>query len=117
MLSLGPQAARSSQMLSPRPSGNDGVLDAGDAAQARRFAAGLDTDLAVNEFQRADSAPRAEGGNGVLSVADVIQANRFILQHDTPATAQGPNSASGFAAASSRICEGRRNKHDLPGAE
>ncbi len=87
--------------LSPRPNGNDGVLDAGDATQARRFAAGLDTDLAVNEFQRADSAPRVEGGNGVLSVADVIQANRFILQQDAPVAAQGPNAATGLAIAPS----------------
>lgn len=80
--------------VSPRPNGSNGVVDAGDAAQIRRFVAGLDTDFTFNEFQRADSAPFAEGGNAVLSVADIVQARRFIAGLNPRTAASGPNTSS-----------------------
>lgn len=88
--------------VAPRPDGNDGVLNGSDVDQVRRFAAGLDTDLAVNEFQRSDTAPRTDGGNGLLSVADVIQASRYVLELDAKTAASGPNVAGGGLAAPKR---------------
>lgn len=91
--------------VAPRPNGSDGTVGGDDVAQLRRFAAGLDTDLLFNEFQRADTAPREEGGNGLLSVADVMQGRRYAAGLDPIARAFGPNTASGSPGVSKPVAE------------
>ena len=76
--------------VAPRNAG-DGVVNALDVVQIRRFAAGLDTpDPASNEFQRADSSPRATFGDGVIDAADVVQARRYATGLDPLTPAAGP---------------------------
>ncbi|MBS1793239.1 MAG: PD40 domain-containing protein [Acidobacteria bacterium] len=82
--------------LAPRPNGSDGQVSVADVTQARRFAAGLDTNFLYNEFQRTDAAPLAENGDGAISTADVVQIRRFAAGLDQKTDAAGPNEPAGF---------------------
>jgi uncharacterized protein (TIGR03437 family) len=75
--------------VAPRPNGN-GSVTISDWVQVGRFAAGLDTPSAGNEFQRADSAPRASFGDGKITVSDWVQAGRYAAGLDGTAFAAGP---------------------------
>ncbi len=77
--------------VAPRPNGNgDGTVKTTDWVQVGRFAAGLDTAAAGNEFQRADCAPRATVGDGRLTTTDWVQAGRYAAGLDPVAPAGGP---------------------------
>ena len=76
--------------VSGRNAGN-GIVDASDVVQLRRFVTGIDTPVGThNESQRADVAPSATMGNGVLDSTDVIQARRYVAGLDPPQSAGGP---------------------------
>lgn len=80
--------------VAPRPGGdNDGSVTVADLTQIRRFVAELDTDLTLNEFQRADTAPLITFGDGILSVSDIVQARRYAAGLDSVNFAAGPNEA------------------------
>ena len=83
--------------VQPRSAG-DGVIDADDIQQIRRFAVGLDTPYQSNEFQRADPSPRTSSGDGVVDADDVQQARRYAVGTDANQPAGGPTAPSGFSA-------------------
>ena len=69
--------------VAPRPTGNNnGTITVSDFTQVGRFAAGLDTNYQLNEFQRADCAPRVSLGNGLVTVSDYTQAGRYAANLD-----------------------------------
>jgi hypothetical protein len=75
--------------VAPRPTGNNnGTITVADFTQVGRFAAGLDSNYSLNEFQRADCAPRISLGNGAVTVSDYTQAGRYAASLD-PATPAG----------------------------
>lgn len=96
--------------LTPRPVGN-GIIDATDVTQVRRFQVGLDPyDNNENELQRADSAPYNAGGNsgdGAVTAPDVVQTRRFQIGLDPKQTAGGPTSF-GQTGNSERAIDGDR---------
>jgi CSLREA domain-containing protein len=76
--------------VAPRPTGNStGTITVADFTQVGRFAAGLDTNYQLNEFQRADCAPRLTLGNGQITVSDYTQAGRYAASLDPTALAGG----------------------------
>ncbi len=79
--------------VQPRPSG-DGVVDADDIQEIRRFAVGLDAPFQTTEFQRADGSPRALLGDGYLDADDVQQARRYAVGTDTNQATGGPATAA-----------------------
>ncbi len=82
--------------LAPRFTGsNTGSITVADFTQVGRFAAGLDTNYQLNEFQRADCAPRVSLGNGLVTVSDYTQAGRYAANID-PATPAGGAAARGM---------------------
>ena len=83
--------------VQPRSAG-DGVTDADDIQQIRRFAVGLDTPYQSNEFQRADSSPRSTSGDQSIDAEDVQQARRYSVGTDAVQPAGGPNAPSGFSS-------------------
>ncbi len=86
--------------VTPRPNGNNnGTVTIADWVQAGRFAAGVDTAAAGNEFQRADCAPKETKGDGKLSIADWVQAGRYAAGLDAVVSAGGPTApVSGLLA-------------------
>lgn len=75
--------------VQPRPTG-DGVVDADDIQQLRRFAVGLDMPYQSTEFQRADPSPRNSSGDGFIDADDVQQARRYAVGTDASQAAGGP---------------------------
>jgi hypothetical protein len=72
-------------------SAGDGVVDATDVVEVRRFVVGLDMpNLTVDEFQRADTSPRAVSGDGVIDSTDVTQERRYATGLDPLQPAGGP---------------------------
>ncbi len=87
--------------LAPRPDGTgDGMVNAGDITQVRRFVAGLDLPYLSNEFQRLDSAPLNSQGDGFVNAGDVTQARRYAAGLDTVQAAGGPTAAPSMLQAS-----------------
>ena len=82
--------------VSPRPNG-DGVVDASDIQEIRRFAVGTDLPFQSNEFQRADDSPRSSAGDGFIDSDDVQQARRYSVGTDPNQGASGPT-AQGMVA-------------------
>lgn len=94
----GPAAAQGIEAdVQPRSAG-DGVIDADDIQQIRRFSVGLDAPYQSNEFQRADPSPRASSGDGFVDADDVQQARRYSVGTDAGQPAAGPTAASAFSS-------------------
>ncbi len=85
--------------VQPRGAG-DGVIDADDIQQIRRFSVGLDTPYQSNEFQRADASTRSTSGDGIVDADDVQQARRYAVGTDNSQSAAGPNAPGGAVAQS-----------------
>ena len=91
--------------VAPRPTGN-GIADATDVVQLRRFATTLDTpDPLTNERQRSDCAPLALNGDGALNAADVVQVRRFAAGLDPLTPTGGPTAPSGVSETVSSIVD------------
>ncbi len=87
--------------VAPRDSGGDGAVNSADWAQIGRFAAGLDSAAAGNEFSKADCAPRSSLGNGAITTVDWVQAARYASVLDPLTDVGGPSSTTAPAAGSS----------------
>ena len=89
--------------VTPRSTG-DGVVDATDVVQIRRFSIGLDPyTTTTNEFQRADGAPFGTQGDGTVDATDVVQARRYSVGLDSKQSAGGPAEPSNFAGTAKNI--------------
>ncbi len=88
--------------VAPRDSG-DGAVNSADWAQVGRFAAGLDSAAAGNEFSKADCAPRSSLGNGAITTVDWVQAARYASGLDPLTNVGGPISTTAQAAGSSLV--------------
>ncbi len=88
--------------VQPRPNG-DGVVDADDIQEVRRFSVSLDMPYQSNEFQRADASTRSTSGDGFLDADDVQQARRYAVGTDAKQPAAGPTTQSRSAAEKSGL--------------
>ena len=86
--------------VSPRPNGNQS-LTMSDWVQAGRFAIGLDTLVAGEEYQRADCAPRSTKGDGIINITDWVQAGRYAAGLDPLTSTGGPTTLVSFATLAS----------------
>lgn len=90
--------------VSPRPNG-DGLIDATDVIQLRRFATSLDVPGGGNEGQRADIAPLATNGDGIIDAGDVVQGRRFATGLDPLTPAAGPTMSSRISDSASKLVD------------
>jgi hypothetical protein len=75
--------------------GGDGIVNASDVVQIRRFIVGLDIpNPTTNEFQRADTAPRISSGDGQLDSTDTVQVRLYAAGLDPSQPAAGPGAPS-----------------------